>query len=211
VTIMQKAAERRLQVRGDVEPLPPEVAEWMPKPVAEASDALEKALERREEAEIAHEIAESEARSAARAQEAAEDEAALAGKPFPAAKNIAAVEALETARRAMHSADRVAAAAVERYLQRLDHHAPEIGEIIGGRMAAVQDRARQHLAEVDRAMVEQIQLDRLSNVLRDPRWTGNQPKARTAWQQPPPDRHVGLQAVSELFGIFGGRQEAIAA
>ena len=207
---MQKT-EKRLQVRSDVEPLPSDILGWFPAPVADASETLEAALDRREEAEIAHEIAESEARSAARAQEAAEDEAALAGKPFPAAKNIAAVEALETARRAMHSADRVAAACVDAYLQALDHHAPEIGEILGGRMAAVQDRARQHLAEVDLAMIKQIQLDRLSNVLRDPRWTGNQPKARTAWQQPPPDRHVGLQAISELFAILGGRQDAIPA
>jgi hypothetical protein len=207
---MQKT-EKRLFVRGDVEPLPPEVAEWFPAPVGEASEALERALERREEAEVAHEIAESEARAAGRAREAAEDEAAVAGKPFPAAGDRRAVEALETARRAMHSADRVAKGAVDAYLQALDHHAPRIGEVLGSRQAAVQERARQHLAEVDRATVDLIQLDRLSNVLRDPRSSGSQPMARKAWGTPPPDRHAALEAISELFAILGGRQQEVLA
>jgi hypothetical protein len=35
--------------------------------------------------------------------------------------------------------------------------------------------------------------------------------SRTAWQQPPPDRHIALEAISELFNIVGGREPAIAA
>ena len=208
---MQKKTEKRLFVRGDVQPLPLEVAEWMPPKVREVSESLDAALDRREEAEIAHEIAESDARSAARAQEAAEDEAALAGKPFPAAKNLAAVEALETARRSMHSADRVAAACVDAYLQALDQHDEEIGAILGARMAAENERARRALAEVESAIVKVTQLDRLGGTLRNPRYAGSQPVSRTAWEQPMPDRHVAIDAVSELFAICGGRQEAVAA
>jgi hypothetical protein len=206
---MQKP-ERRLAVRRDVEPLPPEVAGWFPAPVAAASEALEEALDRREENGIAFEIAEGDARSAARANEAAEDEAILAGKPIPAADRKS-VDAFDAARRSMHAADRVAAAAVDHYLRTLDAHSDEIGALIGGRIAGTMDQARQHLAAIDAAFTEWVRLDRLSNVLREPRSAGTQPMATTAWGQPMPSRHGGLEAVNELFNIVGGRDEVLAA
>lgn len=209
---MQKP-EKRLFVRGDVEPLPDEVRSWMPAAVAEASEALEAALERREEAEIADEIAEGDARAAARANEAAEDEAVLAGKSISAAKHDRKVaEALDEARRALHASDRVAAAAVDHYLRTLDEHDEQIGAILGARMAAENERARRSLAEVESAIVKVTQLDRLGGTLRNPRWTGSQPTSRTAWATPTTaNSHAGLQAVSELFSICGGREPAIAA
>jgi hypothetical protein len=207
---MQKP-EKRLFVRGDVQPLPGEPASWMPDAVRDASEQLEACLDRREEAEIAHEIAEGDARVAARARETAEDEAALAGRAFPAATDSEAVEALTIARRARDSADRVAKGAVEHYLQLLDQNDEQIGAILGERVAAENLRARRALQEVEDALVKAIQLDRLGGTLRNPRYTGSQPMSRTAWETPPPDRHAGLDAVSELFNICGGRQEAIAA
>jgi hypothetical protein len=208
---MQKA-EKRLFVRGDVEPLPDEVATWLPPKIREASQTLEAALERREEAEIAHEIAESDARSAARATEAAEDAAIAAGKPIPPAGNLKAVEALETARRSMHASDRVAAAAVDHYIRTLDEHDEEIGAILGARIAAENERARRALADVESAIVDATQLDRLGATLRNPRWTGSQPMSRRAWATPTTaETHAGLAAVAELFNIVGGREVAIAA
>lgn len=207
---MQKP-EKRLFVRGDVRPLPDEPGSWMPVAVREASEQLEEALERREENEIAFELAEGDARSAARANEAAEDEAILAGKPISAAKHDRkAAEALDEARRALHASDRVAAAAVDHYIRTLDEHDEEVGGIIAAHMAAENARARRALAEVEAAVAKVTQLDRLGGTLRNPRSTGSQPVSRTAWEQPMPSRHGGLEAVSELFAICGGR-EAVAA
>jgi hypothetical protein len=118
---MQKP-EKRLFVRGDVQPLPDEPGSWMPVAVREASEQLEEALERREENEIAFELAEGDARSAARANEAAEDEAILAGKPISAAyHDRKAAEALD-------ASDRVAAAAVDHYIRTRDEHDEEVGD-----------------------------------------------------------------------------------
>jgi hypothetical protein len=207
---MQKP-EKRPYVRGDVQPLPPDVVSWFPPKVREASEQLETALERREESSVAHEIAESDARSAARARQTADDKAVSEGKPLPAASDAKAAERLTIARRTRDSADRVAAAAVESYLQALDAHDEEIGGILGARMSAENERARRALAEVESAIIKTTQLDRLGGTLRNPRWSGSQPMSRTAWEQPMPDAHAGLQACGELFSILGGRQEPVAA
>jgi hypothetical protein len=181
--------------------------------VREASVTLDVALARREEAEVAHEIAEDEARSAFRARLAAEDEALCAGRPFPQATDSKAADRLTIAQRTRDSADRVAKAAIDTYLQQLDAHSEEIGALLGARMAAENARARQHLAEVESAICNVTQLDRLGGTLRNPRMTGSQPMSQTAWETPTTAQsHAGLAAVSELFSICGGhQQEALAA
>jgi hypothetical protein len=209
---MNQKPEKRVFVRGDVQSLPADTISWFPAPVREASVTLDVALARREEAEVAFEIAEGDARSAARARLQAEDEALCAGRPFPAATDSKAADRLTTALRTRDSADRIAAGAVEAYLQTLDAHAEEIGQLLGARMAAENKRARRALAEVEDAIVNVTQLDRLGGTLRNPRWTGSQPMSRRAWETPTTAQsHAGLAAVAELFSIVGGRQEAIAA
>jgi hypothetical protein len=56
-TLMNQKPEKRVFVRGDVQGLPSDTISWWPAPVREASAALDVALVRREEAEVAHEIA----------------------------------------------------------------------------------------------------------------------------------------------------------
>jgi hypothetical protein len=210
---MNQKTERRVFVRGDVQSLPADVIGWFPPPVREASVTLDVALARREEAEIAHEIAEDATRAAARARLEAEDEALCAGRPFPAASDAKAEDRLTIARRTRDSSDRVAAGAVEAYLEALDANAEEIGQILGERRAAENLRARQALAVVEDAIVRETALDRLGGTLRNPRMTGSQPMSQTAWATPTTaESHAGLAAVAELFNICGGRQqEALAA
>jgi hypothetical protein len=185
---------RRRYVPNDVEPIHQDAVGWMPAPVAEASEAVRVALERRDDLEIEAEQADDDLRAARRADSDAAIAAVRAGDPLPPAGAEPAEETAREAWRALHAADQVAHDAINAYTNALREQAGAIDAAVGARMSDVQAQARKTADRLEGQVGELARLARLRMGL-DPN-LGVQ--GTRAWEVPAVSAHRGLQAIETV-------------